>query len=149
MLPRPRSASVRPCRSDMVPATVRSQRRCCWLRRTICRLRASMTIRARACSAMLAPYRPARFVTVRLLARARSINTGLYRGGGIPRQLEPQPAPPQFLGNDQRRAAASKRIQYHFPRVGRNADDAAQQLFGHLAAVPAGPLLEGAAHAGE
>src|SRR5262249_56168638 len=67
----------------------------------------------------------------------------------IRRQLETDAATAQFLRDHQRRAAAAERVEDHVTGVGRDADDTAKELFGHLAAVPAGALLERAADAAE
>ena len=53
----------------------------------------------------------------------------------------------QFFGDHQRRSASSKGIEDGFTRLGARPDDSAEQLFGHLAPVPAGPFLERPAHA--
>ena len=62
-----------------------------------------------------------------------------------PPELETQVMPLQLLGYDQRRAAAGEGVEHDVAGVRAAADDPAQELLGHLAAVPAGTLFERAA----
>ena len=65
------------------------------------------------------------------------------------REFETDEPPAEFLGDGERGAAAAEWIQHRVAFVARRPNDPAEQLLGHLAAVPAGTFLECAADAGE
>ena len=67
----------------------------------------------------------------------------------ILRQFEANEAAPQFFCHGERGAAAAERFKNGVARIGRDFDDSAEQLLGHLAAVPSRTLLERAADSRE
>ncbi len=64
-------------------------------------------------------------------------------------ELEAEEAAVEFFGDDEGGAAAAEGFEDGVAGVGGGFDDAAEELFGHLAAVEAGAFFEGAADAGE
>src|SRR5207247_117547 len=48
----------------------------------------------------------------------------------------------QLFGHGERRSAASERIEHDFVFIRAGTNDATEQLFGHLATMPAAPLVE-------
>ena len=64
-------------------------------------------------------------------------------------ELEAEVAAAELAGDGQRCAAAGEGVEHEVAGVRASADDAAQDLLGHLAAVPACAFLEGAADAGD
>ena len=67
----------------------------------------------------------------------------------VGRELETQEVPLEFLGDHQGRATAGERVEHDLAGIRTGPDDPAQDLFGHLAAVPAGAFLECPANAGD
>ena len=65
------------------------------------------------------------------------------------REIEAEEFSAELLCDGQCRRTAGERIENGVPFIRAELDDAAEELFGHLAAVPAGAFLEGAADAGE
>src|SRR5579859_1141737 len=76
------------------------------------------------------------------LPRGCRIEPGLRLLDVLRRQVVADPLPAELLRDDQSRTASCKRVEHDFAWVTACADNAAQQLLGHLTAVPARALLE-------
>src|SRR5690606_30130276 len=81
---------------------------------------------------------------VERLARLDAVEPLTGPGGVLVRQLKSEVVPDEFLGDRQRCSAAGKGVEDQFVRPGAGANDSAEHLFRHLAAMPPLALLEGA-----
>jgi alpha-beta hydrolase superfamily lysophospholipase len=76
------------------------------------------------------------------IQRLVRLEPDLDRCGVIRRKLETEEPPTEFSDHHQRGAAAAERVEDDFSGLRASADDPAQDLLGHLAAMPASALLE-------
>src|SRR5947209_4780766 len=76
------------------------------------------------------------------LADVGGVEAGLGPLGVVGGEFEAEVTAVELPGDGQGRAAAGERVEHEVSGAGAGPDDPAEELFGHLAAVPAGPLLE-------
>lgn len=62
--------------------------------------------------------------SIERIARRDGCQSLLNALGVVLRKFKPQPSPSEFLGDDQRRATARKRVHDEVARIGRDLDDA-------------------------
>jgi len=76
------------------------------------------------------------------LAALGHVELGLDCRGVFRRELEAEEPPIKLLGDGECSATAGERVEDDFTGIRASADDSAQDLLGHLAAVPASALFE-------